>query len=511
MSLDSASHKDLKLKTDEEVASVQPDNVYKPEVDTSGIDERKLMRKIDWHVVPWLAVLYLLNFLDRGNIGNAKLYGMTKDLHITDTQYLVALTCFFFPYALFEPPSNIALKKLRPSKWLSFIMVVWGIAMTLHGVISSYALRVVLGLAEAGLYPGVVFFLSCWYKRTELGTRVAVFFTSATIAGAFSGLLAAAIHNMDGIGGKPGWAWIFILEGLFTVLCAIASFFILEDFPDTAKFLDETERVWVIRRLQADLKFSAGGEIFTMKYVWQSLSDWKTYIASEVGIYMGFDGPLFAFSLFTPTIINQVYMHSGFEATAANLLSVPVYAWACIMTLVIGFLGDRIGRRAYINLVLFGTGLIGYIILIASTNPALSYFAVYLAASAIYPTIPNSVAWVSSNVEGSYKRSATLGMAIGWGNLNGAVSSNVYRAVDAPWYRLGHGIVLAYIAIGWLCSLAFYFLLKRENTRREAGERDEIIDGIENENGNEKSGRYDSLNAARMDKGDDWSGFRYSL
>lgn len=117
------------------------------------------------------------------------------------------------------------------------------------------------------------------------------------------GLLAAAIHNMDGIGGKPGWAWIFILEGLFTVLCAAVSFFILEDFPESAKFLSETERaslsicvhydsnltevgllilgVWVIRRLQADLKHSAGGESFKMKYVWQSLKDWKTWLASE--------------------------------------------------------------------------------------------------------------------------------------------------------------------------------------------------------------------------------------
>ncbi|KAI0936632.1 hypothetical protein AcV5_004722 [Taiwanofungus camphoratus] len=103
-------------------------------------------------------------------------------------------------------------------------------------------------------------------------------------------------------------------------------------------------------------------------------------------------------------------------------------------------------------------------------------------------------------------------MAIGWGNLNGAVSSNVYRAVDAPWYRMGHGIILAYIAIGWLCSLAFYVLLKQENARRDAGERDEVIDGIDNKRANaEKNGRYESVEAARMEKGDEWSGFRYSL
>ncbi|KAI0348409.1 MFS general substrate transporter [Trametopsis cervina] len=491
----------------EETVSVPP--LYRPEVDVSTVDEKKLMRRIDWHVVPWLAVLYLLNFLDRGNIGNARLYNMQTDLHITDKQYLIALTVFFFLYALFEPPSNIALRKLRPSRWLSFIMLIWGIAMTFHGLIKNYAglvgLRVVLGLAEAGLYPGVVFYMSCWYRRSELGARVAVFFSSATVAGAFSGLLAAAIHNMDGIGGKPGWAWIFILEGLFTVLCAVASFFILEDFPESAKFLSDVERVWVIRRLQTDMKFSAAGETFKMKYVWQSLKDWKTWIA--MGIYMGFDGPLFAFSLFTPTIINQV----RFQATAANLLSVPVYAWACLITVCIGFLGDRIGHRGIINLVLFSTGLAGYVILIASSNPALSYFATYLAASAIYPTIPNSVAWLSSNVEGSYKRSATLGIAIGWGNLNGAVTSNVYRAVDKPWYRLGHGIVLAYIAIGWLSSLLLLILLRRENQKRELGYRNEIIEGTHDEHAREGNGRFETIEAARKEKGDEWSGFRYSL
>ncbi|CCL99558.1 uncharacterized protein FIBRA_01576 [Fibroporia radiculosa] len=470
--------------SDPEIVSVHQHGVYRPEVDTSGVDERRLLRRIDWHTVPWLALLYLLNFLDRGNIGNAKLYGMTTDLHINNTQYLIALTVFFFPYALFELPSNVALKKLRPSRWLAFLMFVWGVAMTLHGIVDNYGglvgLRILLGLAEAGLYPGIVYYLSCWYKRSELGTRVAIFFTSATIAGAFSGFLAVAINKMDGIGEKPGWAWIFILEGLFTVCCAVASLWILQDFPDTARFLNETERVWVIRRLQADSKFSAGGETFKFKYIKQSLTDWKTWLAR-------------------------------YEATTANLLSVPPYVWSCLVTVIVGFVGDRTGKRAYINITLFSTGLVGYIILLTSRSPPLSYFAVFLAAAAIYPTVPNSVAWVSSNVEGSYKRSATLALAIGWANINGAVTSNIYRSEDAPWYRMGHGIVLAYIAIGWICSLAFYIMLRRENARRDAGERDEIIEGVENKHAHERNGRFASVEEARMEKGDEWSGFRYSL
>lgn len=102
-------------------------------------------------------------------------------------------------------------------------------------------------------------------------------------------------------------------------------------------------------------------------------------------------------------------------------------------------------------------------------------------------------------------------MAIGWGNINGAVSSNIYRAVDKPWYRLGHGIVLAYIAVGWLSSLAFYFLLKRENARRDSGERDEVIDGMDNKRAREENGHFASVESAREEKGDEWSGFIYSL
>ncbi|KDR85326.1 hypothetical protein GALMADRAFT_218418 [Galerina marginata CBS 339.88] len=473
------------------------------------VNERAVLRKIDIHVIPWLALLYLLNFLDRGSIGNAKLYNLEKDIGITDRQYLIALTVFFFPYAILEPASNVILRRLRPSIWLSSMMLMWG--LTFHGVIKNYGglitVRVLLGVTEAGLYPGIVFYITSWYKRAEMGSRIALFFSSATVAGAFSGLLAAAISNMDGIGGKSGWEWIFILEGLATVLVAIISYWVIPDFPSSSKvkFLTNEERLFVIRRLEDDMKLSAAGESFRKEYIWQSLADWKTWVA--MGIYMGFDGPLYAFSLFTPSIINQL----GFRATVANLLSVPVYAWGCFMTVIVGFAGDRIGSRSYINFSLFGLGLIGYSILIASRSPALSYFAVYLAVSAIYPTIPNSVAWVASNVEGSYKRGVTLGMAIGFGNINGAITANIYRAQDRPWYRLGHCIVLAYIAIGFLCSILYAVFLKRENARRDRGERDEIIEGIVNKHADERNGRYNSVEDAKMAKGDHWSGFRYTL
>ncbi|KAI0043574.1 MFS general substrate transporter [Auriscalpium vulgare] len=502
-------------------------DVYNVEVDTSHVDERKLMRKIDLRLIPWLSLLYLLSFLDRTSIGNAKLYGLEQDLHMSDNQYLITLTIFFFPYALFEVPSNIFLKRLRPSIWLSGLMLLWGVMMTVQGLVHNYGgllgMRWMLGTMEAGLFPGVNYYLSWqvhtrvpWYKRSEFGIRAAIFFSAASVSGAFGGLLAAAIANMDGVGGKPAWAWIFILEGLATVIAGAVSFFVIQDFPDTAHFLSEPERTVVIRRLQQDDQFSAAGENLKVRNIWKSLTDWKTWIGMFV--YVGSDMPLYAFSLFLPSIINQNNLALGFKATPANLLTVPVYAFACIMTCVVGFLADRLGRRGLFNIALLCLGATGYIILIASKNAALSYVAVYLATCGIYPLIPNTVAWVSNNVEGSYKRSVTLAMVISLGNINGAVSSNVYRARDKPWYHLGHGIVLVYIGIGLAASSTFYLLLRRENARRDRGERDEVIDGEERKESPEQreerarlNGRFASVADAKREKGDEWSGYRYIL
>ncbi|KAH9913952.1 MFS general substrate transporter [Epithele typhae] len=446
------------------------------------------------------------------HVDTSGLYHLEKDLGISDPQYLISLTIFFFSYAIFEVPSNVFLKRLRPSIWLSLLMFCWGIMMTVQGLVHNYGgllgMRWLLGMFEAGLFPGVNYYLSCWYKRSEFGIRAAVFFSAATVSGAFGGLLAAAISNMDGVGGKPAWAWIFILEGLITVVAGAASFWIIQDFPDTAKFLTEQERTFVIRRLQADSQHSAAGEELRWRYIWKSLVDWKTWVG--MFLYMGADGPLYAFSLFLPSIIKEL----GYTATPANLLSVPVYAVACIATCAVGYITDRYGNRGYWTMGSMCVGLAGYIILIASRNAALSYVAVYLAAIGIYPNIPNIIAWVSNNVEGSYKRSVSLAMVISWGNINGAVSSNVYRARDAPWYTLGHGIVLMYIAIGLLMALVYRIALARENPRRDRGERDEHVRGLNDDREVElaaRNGSYASVADAKRDKGDEWSGYRYTL
>ncbi|KAJ7091469.1 MFS general substrate transporter [Mycena belliarum] len=473
---------------------------------TSDVDERQLIRRVDWRLVPWFSLLYLLSFLDRTSIGNAKLYGLEADLRISDNQYLVSLTVFFISYSIFEVPSNIFLKRMRPSVWFAFLMTMWGLMMMLQGFAHNFGglvgLRWMLGMFEAGLYR-MAYHLSCWYKRSELGIRTALFTSATTLSGAFGGLLAAAISNMHGVGGKTAWSWIFILEGLATIAAGVASYWVVQDFPEDAKFLTEKERAFMIRRLQGDDQFSAAGEKLEMRNILASFRDWKTWFG--MAQLMGCDMPLYAFSLFTPSVINQL----GFSATPANLLTVPIYAFAAIVTCCVAYYSDKHGRRGYCNIVMLSIGAIGYIILAVSRNAKLSYIAIYIASCGIFPVVPNTVTWVANNFEGTYKRGVSLALGISMGNLNGAVSSNVYRAKDRPWYPLGHGLVLMYICIAIIANALFLYLLKQENARRDRGERDEVIgpEGLV-DNGN---GRYATVEDAKREKGDNWSGYRYIL
>lgn len=204
------------LSRKDSIVSEKESQPGRPTDESRAVAERKLVRKLDARLLPVLTMLYLLSFLDRSNIGNAKLDGLTADLKMTQADYLNALTMYFLGYVLFEIPSNIVLKRLTPRLWLPTLMVVWGIVSTLMGLVHNYsglmAVRFFLGATEAGLFPGVVYYLSCWYKRKEQHFRISIFFSAASLAGAFGGVLAYGIGKMTGVGHKSGWSWIFIIE-----------------------------------------------------------------------------------------------------------------------------------------------------------------------------------------------------------------------------------------------------------------------------------------------------------
>lgn len=460
----------------------EPDNFYDPDAGLTEeqklIEDRKLMWKVDLALMPWLCLLYLVCFLDRTNIGNAKIAHLTEDIPMTTHEYNLTLTIFFVSYALFEPLANFLLKYTRPSIFIPLIMVLWGACMLGMGFVKSWsglmAARWFLGVTEAGLFPGVNFYLSCWYKRTEFGIRAAIFFSAAALAGSFGGLLAAAIQNMDGIRGIAGWAWIFILEGLLTIIIGVISFWMVHDFPDEARFLSKDDRARVLLRLKSDKQSSAQHEDFKLDYLWAALKDWKTY--NGMLMYMGSLMPLYSFSLFLPTIIQNMSFTTPDNIVRNQLLSVPPYAGGAVVTIVVGFMSDRMQKRAIFNVVIAWFGIVGFTMMLASSKPGVQYAGTFLGAMGIYPAVSLTIAWVANNVEGVYKRGIVLGMVIGWGNLNGVVSSNVY--INPPRFFEGHGIIVGYLFFGLFGgSVLFYAMLRRENRLRLAGKRDHLVEG----------------------------------
>ncbi|KAF8199780.1 major facilitator superfamily domain-containing protein [Mycena galopus ATCC 62051] len=405
----------------------------------------KILRKLDIHLLPFVSLLYLLSFLDRANIGNAKIAGMATDAHLTGLRYNTIAAVFFIPYALAEVPSNIALKLVRPSRWIPSIMLAWGLIMTLMCLCNTYheliIARIFLGLAEAGLFPGITFYLSLWYRRRDVASRVAIFFSAATVAGAFGGILAYAIEKMEGIGGLHGWQWIFCLEGLVTVLVSVASYFFMHDYPQTASFLSETERTQIIHLLKEDAQDLATH--YDSKFVWQAIKDYKTWV--QIGIYMGLLIPVYAIALFTPTIVQEL----GFTAAQAQLLTIPPFVCGCIATIGIGLLSDKYNLR-------------GPFIM----SPGAGYAGAVLSAVGVYPTIAVNLAWAGSIAGGDVRRGVVIAMVIGLGNLGGICSSYIY--ITPPYFHIGHGTIMGWLGLSILMSCFAMWDYNRINKQRDA-------------------------------------------
>ncbi|GAA6027742.1 hypothetical protein JCM8097_008011 [Rhodosporidiobolus ruineniae] len=433
----------------------------------SAAEEKKLMRKIDYKLVPFLSLLYLLSFLDRVNIGMARLDGLEADLGLSGNDYQITLLVFFVGYVITEVPSNIFIKKLRPSRFIPAIMIIWSIVMTLMGLCTNFgglvAARFFLGLSESALFPGICYYLICWYKREESQLRISIFFSSATLAGAFGGLLAYGIGFMGGIGGKGGWSWIFIIEGLMTFVVGCIAPFMIEDFPEDAKFLTERERAFVVHRLREDT--GAAGE-FRWRHVKAAFKDWKTYCYAL--IYIGVAEPLYSLSLFSPTLIANL---GTWTRAQSQLLTVPPYALAFIVTLSVALLSDKYGQRAIVNITFMSLAIVGFIIQLAidpRENSTGAYIGLWCCVVGVAPAIATTITWCGNNTAGVLKRGTAMGALFMTGNSGGIVSSVVYRTQDAPRYTRGHGTGLAFAAMAVILSTVMLIWTKRENARRDA-------------------------------------------
>ncbi|EGC48927.1 MFS transporter [Histoplasma capsulatum var. duboisii H88] len=430
--------------------------------------ERRLMTKIDLHLLPVLCVLYLLAFLDRVNISNAVIFGLRKDLGIeSGNRYNTALTIFFVPYILFEIPSNILLKKLKPHVWLSGCMFGFGLVTLCQGLVQNYAgllvTRFLLGLLETGMFPGCFYLLGMWYRRTEAQKRFSFFFSSTTLAGAFGGLLASAIGRLDGVRGFLGWRWIFILEGLITCIVSFAFFFVIPGFPEEAKWLNEEERNFIRGKLAKDVG-AAGHEVsLRWKDVLDVFKDYKIFVGGLM--YFGLVVPAYGYAYFAPTIIRTF----GYGPIQTQLYSIPPWAAAFGVSLTVAYLSDRLRNRFAFTLIPICIAIAGFAILLNvhdEANRALQYGALFLITSGAYSAMPIIICWYSMNLGGHKRRSVGIAWQIGFGNIGGIIATYSFLEKDRPQFRPGHVISISFICLSAaMCVVYFFLLLHRNRTR----------------------------------------------
>ena len=283
--------------------------------------------------------------------------------------------------------------------------------------------------------------------------------------------LPQGIAHMNGVGGLHGWRWIFILEGILTVLVSLVSYLFVVNYPSTAKFLTDDERACINARLKSN-NDATRNEAFTWSNVSSALRDPKVWLYG-----LGFHTmslPLYTLSLFLPTIIKEL----GFTAAQAQLLTVPPYAIATILTLSVAIASEKCKLRAPFIMGSASLAAIGYIILLSDTKAGVSYFGTILAAAGIYPATAIVLSWPANNVSGQTKRATANAMQISIGNLGAVLGTQLYRSNDGPRFFLGHGFALGYLCANVLVVGTLWAVLRAENAKRDRGERDSRLAGV---------------------------------
>ncbi|KAM0405889.1 hypothetical protein ACHAO7_007598 [Fusarium culmorum] len=296
--------------------------------------------------------------------------------------------------------------------------------------------------------------------------------------------------ELRGEAGLAGWQWIFIIEGLLTVTVALASFKLMSDYPDRAKFITEEERKHIQERLQLDR--SGLAEEFEMRYARDAFRDWKIWV--HMLIAAGTFTAVYAYSLFLPTIIRDL----GYSSTTAQLMSTPPYLVACVICVGAGWWADKIQQRGIFMIVFISMSALGLILLMAVEHPGVRYFGCFLLASGTFPCVPQGIAWNSNNIGGSLKRGVGIAMNVSCGNIGGVIAAYLFLAKDAPRYFPGFGTLLGLQIMALILSVFMTIYLRRENARRDATHKDPSL-------------YTEAEKHAEREKGDNATFFRYTI
>ncbi|KAB5522050.1 major facilitator superfamily domain-containing protein [Coniochaeta sp. 2T2.1] len=459
MTANSIHHVDMEKEKTPDISRVESGtHEVTPTITYTAAEEAAVKRKQDLVILPLCAGIYFLCNLDRSNIGNTRILNssthndMQTETHTTATQFNIALMIFLIGYA--------------------FLMFTWGAITISLGGVNNYsqvtAVRFLLGMSEAGLFPGLVYYLTFWYKTSERSVRVAFILASATLAGAFGGAIAYGVGHMNQALGHSAWRWLFIVEGAPSCLSAFFVWFFLPDYPEEWHAAGSRDRDIALHRLGVE-----GSKSRDRSMSWEdaraTLVDWRLY--GHYLVYFGVSVPFSSLSLFTPAIVSGL----GYFDLKAQLMTVPPYAVAYVTQILVSYSADRFNARGLHAAALATVGAVGFIA--SACLPPDDYLHRYgcliVASAGSFACIPPMLGWLTSNVYSTASVGLAIAINVGFGAGCGQIPGVwIYKADEkSRGYPTGHWTnagMLLFVAAGCL-GLRVLYGVRNARMVREAG------------------------------------------
>jgi len=397
------------------------------------------VRRLTWRLVPFLFLLYIVAYLDRINVGFAALQ-MQQQLAFTDAVYGLGAGMFFAGYFCFQVPSNLVLQRVGARRWIASLMMVWGVisaAMVfVGGPRSFYALRFLLGAAEAGFFPGVIFYLKNWFPVGARARTVARFMTAAPLSGVVGGPVSGALLGLHLTAGLAGWQWMFLLEGIPAVLLGAVALVYLVDRPEEAAWLSGEEREWLLATLRLERE-----EVFVESGTFSALTMGRVWMLALV--YFGLNTVSYGVSLWLPKLIKSL---SGVSNFTVGVLSAIPYVAAALAMVVVGLHSDRSGERRWHTAVPAVAGALALSAAAYSTSVGPAIVLISVAVLGVFSMMGPFWAMPTSFLSGT---AAAAGIAVinSIGNLGGFVGPYLIGLVRTSTGQFKGGLLLVSAAL----------------------------------------------------------------
>ncbi|WP_245965143.1 MFS transporter [Trinickia dinghuensis] len=412
---------------------MQPQTSFSPAIETNPSD--LLFRRVAWRFMPLLFLGYVVAYLDRVNIGFAKLQ-MLGSLHFSNAAYGLGAGLFFIGYFLFEVPSNLLLHRFGARRWIARIMVTWALLSMVTAWVTTplmfYVVRFLLGVAEAGFFPGMILYLTYWFPAHRRGKMVALLMAGIPVSGLLGGPLSGFLMRaFDGTWGFGGWQWLFIVEALPSITLGIAIYFGLDDRVADAKWLSDDEKALIQREIDADDSVRTHGSV---RAVFGSARVWLLCLIL-FGVVMG----SYAIGFWQPTIIRSTGIDDPLEI---GLLTMIPYSFALVSMIAVGRHADRTRERRWHTVVPALVAASGFsLCALGGNSSVLSMIGLTLAVSGVVTTLPMFWALPTAFLGGT---GAAAGIALinCTGNLAGFISPTVIGWLKSYTHTLASGLVL---------------------------------------------------------------------